>query len=78
MAEERKKKKPDHVTEQDGWKIEWRSRRSCFEADVYDPSGKLVSELEYPRALGSAYATSLAFKAEALMIAQKTLAEQDK
>lgn len=43
-----KSKKPDHVTELDGYRVEWRRRRGHTDCDVIR-DGETVAELEYPK-----------------------------
>jgi hypothetical protein len=66
-----KKKKPDHVSELDGYKVEWRFRRSEYEADVYNAKGELVSELEYPKVPGNNRLYLDDFAKEAVSIAKR-------
>lgn len=42
-----KKKTPNHTSEVDGCRVEWRRRRGFMDADVYE-GGELIGEYEYP------------------------------
>ena len=74
-------KKADYVTEKDGFKCEWRFRRSEIDCNVYGSDGTLISELSYPKlARTLAYVQSFtrayvkSFTSEAVSIAQRAAA----
>ena len=66
-------KKADYVTEKDGFKCEWRFRRSEIDCNVYGSDGTLISELSYPK-LARTLAYVQSFTSEAVSIAQRAAA----